>query len=200
MKEGGQGVKDVPWALHRRQLPRRRPHVDRAHRNEGRPHEHDERELVLTGAASPRHEHHDHEPPAKPKKTKRLTLGTGHDHLHHHGPGGHTHELPEDVAPLTRRGLVVIATSGGIVPSPSAVVVVVSAFSLGRSALGLSLIAAFSVGLAATLTAIGLGLVYGRNVIEKRWSLRSLQVLPVIGALSLIGLGLALAGRGFFEL
>ena len=67
------------------------------------------------------------------------------------GPGGHTHELPEDVAPLSRRGLVVLATSGGIVPSPSAVIVVIAAFSLGRSVLGLTLIAAFSIGLAATL-------------------------------------------------
>ena len=127
------------------------------------------------------HDHHDHD--------------DHHDH-HHHGPGGHTHELPADVAPLSRRGLVLLATSGGVVPSPTAVIVVVSAFSLGRPALGLTLIAAFSIGLAVTLTAVGLALVFGRRFIERRFSLRSFELLPTLGALTLIVLGLVLAVRG----
>ncbi|MDQ6697838.1 MAG: hypothetical protein M3Z46_10335, partial [Actinomycetota bacterium] len=117
-------------------------------------------------------------------------------HGHHHGPGGHTHELPEDVAPLSRRGLVVLATSGGIVPSPSAVIVVVAAFSLGRIALGLTLIAAFSVGLAATLTAVGLTLVFGRTAFERRFPNRSLRYLPLAGAIALIVAGGVLASQG----
>jgi len=123
-----------------------------------------------------------------------------HDALHHHGPGGHTHDLPEDVAPLSRRGLVVLATSGGIVPSPTAVVVVVSAFSLGRAALGLTLIAAFSIGLAATLTGVGLSLVFGRSLFERRWPNRSLRLLPVVGAGALIVLGLVLVTQGALDL
>jgi nickel/cobalt exporter len=122
-----------------------------------------------------------------------------HDHGpfgHSHGAGGHTHELPEDVAPLSRRGLVVLATSGGIVPSPSAVIVVVSAFSIGRIVLGLSLIVAFSVGLALTLTLIGLTLVFGRTLIERRWPNRSLRYLPLAGATALIVAGAILALRG----
>ncbi len=119
-----------------------------------------------------------------------------HHHDHHHGPGGHTHDLPEDVAPLSRRGLVLLATSGGIVPSPSAVVVVVSAFSLGRAALGLSLIAAFSVGLAATLTIVGLALVFGRDLAERRMPDRALRLLPLAGAVALMGFGGVLLVRG----
>ena len=102
----------------------------------------------------------------------------------------------KDVAPLSRRGLVVLATSGGIVPSPSAVIVVISAFSLGRAVLGLTLIAAFSIGLAATLTAVGLALVFGRSAIERRWPNRSLRYLPLAGAATLIVLGAVLVSQG----
>ena len=150
------------------------------------PHDHGHGHIDLT-------DHHDH----------------GHDHAHDHGHGhghsdavghGHSHELPEDVAPLSRRGLVVLATSGGIVPSPTAVIVVVSAFSLGRAALGLTLIAAFSVGLAATLTAVGLALVFGRQVVERRWSGRAFDRLPVLGAAALTALGIGLAVQGLLQL
>lgn len=147
----------------------------------------------LRAARSAAHDHtHDH--------GQEHGHGHDHDHGHHHGPGGHTHELPDDVAPLSRRGLIVLATSGGIVPSPSAVIVVVSAFSLGRAALGLTLIAAFSVGLAATLTGVGLSLVFGRSFIERRWPTRSLRALPLIGAGALIVLGLVLVTRASFAL
>ena len=116
---------------------------------------------------------------------------------HSHGAGHwHTHELPPDVPPFSRRGIVMLATSGGLVPSPSAVLVVVSAFSLGRVGLGLSLIGAFSLGLAGTLTLIGLSLVFGRGFVERHWG-RSLELLPVAGALAMVALGLALAARGY---
>ncbi|HLY82420.1 MAG TPA: hypothetical protein VKQ71_05510, partial [Acidimicrobiales bacterium] len=96
--------------------------------------------------------------------------GGGHDHAdgHHHGPGGHTHDLPEGVAPMSRRGLAVLATTGGLFPSPSALIVLLAAFQLHRIGLGLTLIGAFSVGLAATLTGVGLALVYGRRIVERR--------------------------------
>ena len=172
------------------------------------------------------HDHlhgHDHEPepvpvlagggcgrprPPQPTATTTTTTSTttgpsrpsrprGRQFGHSHGAGHwHTHELPPDVPPFSRRGIVMLATSGGLVPSPSAVLVVVSAFSLGRVGLGLSLIAAFSLGLAATLTAIGLSLVFGRGFVERHWG-RSLDVLPVVGAMAMVVLGLALAARGY---
>ena len=125
----------------------------------------------------------------------------GHDdHGHDHGPGGHTHELPEGVPPLSRRGLAVLATSGGVIPSPSAIVVLVAAFTLGRAGLGLGLIAAFSVGLASTLTAVGLALVYGRRVVERRGGARLLRVLPVWSAGALMVLGAVLIAQGVSKL
>jgi len=123
----------------------------------------------------------------------------GHDHghgSHNHGPGGHTHELPEGVAPLSRRGLVLLASSGGVVPSPSAVIVLVSALTLGRLGLGLSLIVAFSFGLAATLSAVGLALVYGRRVADARLSVRAIRLFPVLGATAILVLGTLLVING----
>lgn len=125
----------------------------------------------------------------------------GHDHSHdghghHHGPGGHSHELPEGVAPLSKRGLVLLATAGGVVPSPSAVIVLVSAFTLGRVGLGLALVAAFSIGLAATLTAVGLALVLGSRALGDRVSGRVVRVFPILGAVALLVLGTVLIVQG----
>jgi ABC-type nickel/cobalt efflux system permease component RcnA len=127
----------------------------------------------------------------------------GHDHHHdheghghHHGPGGHSHDLPEGTKPLSRRGLVLLATSGGLVPSPSAVLVVVAGFAAGRIALGLSIVLAFSVGLAATLSAVGAALVLGRRAFERRGGGRLVRILPVGGALALVAVGLFLFGTG----
>ena len=80
-------------------------------------------------------------------------------------------------------------------PSPSAVIVLVSAFALGRVALGLALIGAFSVGLAATLTAVGLALVLGRGVLERRGQ-QWLGRLPALGATALVVAGALLSLQG----
>ena len=74
--------------------------------------------------------------------------------------------------------------------------VLISAFTLGRLALGLALIAAFSIGLAATLTAVGLTMVFGRAALERRWSPSTLRALPVAGAAALLVLGTILIAQG----
>jgi nickel/cobalt exporter len=155
-------------------------HEGHAHGRHGHSHNHEGHD----------HEGHDHE-------------GHGHDHSHEghaHGRHGHSHALPADVAPLSRRGLVALGTSGGLFPSPSAVLVVVGAVGLGRAGLGLALLGAFSVGLAATLTVVGLGLVYGRGVVERRGYGDRLGFLPVLGAVALVVLGLVVLVRGILEL
>jgi nickel/cobalt exporter len=115
---------------------------------------------------------------------------------HVHGPGGHTHELPDGTAPLSRRGLAVLATAGGLFPSPSALIVLLAAFQLHRVGLGLTLIGAFSVGLAATLTGVGLALVYGRRVVERRGVVPALRLLPVASAAAIAVLGVVFALNG----
>jgi len=134
----------------------------------------------------------------------------GHDHPHehdHHGHdhGSHTHSHlpPEDV---TWRSILALGISGGILPCPSALIVLLSAIALGRIGFGLALVLAFSLGLAGVLTAIGLLFVYAGRMIsfapKQRWILR---VLPVASALviSLAGLGIvaqALAQIGWINL
>lgn len=119
---------------------------------------------------------------------------------HHHGPSTHTHELAEDVKPLSRAGLVALGTSGGLFPSPSAVVLLVGAFALGRTGLGLALIAAFSTGLAAVLVGVGLLLVAGRERIQSSNFAVHLPWLPVAGATAIVALGTVLLVQGVAQL
>jgi ABC-type nickel/cobalt efflux system permease component RcnA len=76
-------------------------------------------------------------------------LGTDdHGHGHHHGRGGHVHS--------GRWSLAGIGIAGGLVPSPSALVVLLAAIGLGRTAFGVLLVLAYGAGMAATLTGAGL--------------------------------------------
>src|SRR5213075_3272288 len=83
-----------------------------------------------------------------------------HDHSHshtvEHSHGGFTHT--HAVAP-TLRGTILLGFAGGLVPSPSAVVVLVGAAALGQAWFGLLLVVAYGVGLALTLTAAGFAVV-----------------------------------------
>ena len=74
---------------------------------------------------------------------------------------------PAPGAPITTRSLIALGVSGGIVPCPSALVVLVAAISQHRLGLGLVLILAFSIGLAATLTAVGLAVLHGGRLIQR---------------------------------
>lgn len=82
----------------------------------------------------------------------------GHDHGHDHGDG-HRHDHPHgtDSHHRSRRwGLAGIGIAGGLVPSPSALVVLLAAIGLGRTAFGVLLVVAYGAGMAATLTGAGL--------------------------------------------
>lgn len=123
----------------------------------------------------------------------------------HHLPHGHDHELPEGVAPLSRMGVAAIASSGGLLPSPAAFLVLATAIATGRPGYGLVLVAAFSVGLAVTLAGIGLAVLWGRGRLaragRRRAALQRLVGhLPMAaGAVVLLG-GLLLLGGGLLRL
>jgi nickel/cobalt exporter len=117
----------------------------------------------------------------------------GHDHAHSltHAPDGHDH----DEAPVSLRALVALGISGGIIPCPAALVVLLSALSMHRVGFGLVLIVAFSVGLAAVLVIIGVLMVYaGRLMTRFRedgpWIRRWLP-LTSSAVMTLLGLGIA---------
>jgi ABC-type nickel/cobalt efflux system permease component RcnA len=85
-----------------------------------------------------------------------------------------------------------LGVSGGIVPCPSALVVLLAAVALHRIGYGLLLIVAFSAGLAAVLTAVGLTCVYARRLLKRPVGGRLTRVLPVFSALVITVAGLVI--------
>jgi nickel/cobalt transporter (NicO) family protein len=119
----------------------------------------------------------------------------GHGH-HHHGNHGHHHHHHERDDALTSKGILGVGVAAGLLPCPSALVVLLSAIALHRVGLGLALIVAFSFGLAATITGIGLVAVYARRAFG-RLSLdgRLVRTLPAISAALILAVGLTITVR-----
>jgi ABC-type nickel/cobalt efflux system permease component RcnA len=95
---------------------------------------------------------------------------------------------------LSLRELCVLGITGGIVPCPAALVVLLSAFSLHRISFGLFLIAAFSVGLASVLVIVGLTMVYAKRLISSRVQTGSsaFRYLPLLSSLFMVALGVGI--------
>lgn len=123
----------------------------------------------------------------------------GHEDEHAHGGHGHTHAVP-DAPVLSRRGLMALAVAGGILPSPTALVVLLGSVAFHRVAYGLGLIAAFSVGLATALIVVGILALRARDLVSRRMSGTVGRLVPVFSASAIVVLGLALTVRGFVQL
>ncbi|MDX6438363.1 MAG: nickel/cobalt transporter (NicO) family protein [Gaiellaceae bacterium] len=110
----------------------------------------------------------------------------GHVHDHHHGHE-HSHHHHD------RRGLLGVGVAAGLLPCPSALVVLLSAIALHRIGFGLALIVAFSLGLAATITSIGLVAVLAKRAFS-RISLDGplIRLLPAASALVILAVGVAI--------
>jgi ABC-type nickel/cobalt efflux system permease component RcnA len=119
-----------------------------------------------------------------------------HDHSHHHDHGakhGHSHAPPSD---LSVRALAAAGISAGLLPCPSAMVLMLGAISLGRTAYGLVLVVAFSLGLAIVLSSIGLLFLYARRFMDRLpLGGRMANAIPVASAVVIVGLGLILTVR-----
>lgn len=124
------------------------------------------------------------------------------DHEHTHSHGGHTHShLPPGAngSKAGIRSLVALGVSGGLVPCPAALVLLLSAISLGRLGFGMVLVVVFSMGLAVVLTGIGLLMVYARRLFEMySFETRIPRFLPVVSAaaISFVGLAILLGALG----
>lgn len=90
-----------------------------------------------------------------------------------------------------------MGASAGLIPCPSALVVLLGAIAQHQVALGLLLIVAFSLGLACTLTGIGLLVVFTRERLTQRVNVsgRLATALPAISALIIIGAGIVLTAQ-----
>jgi ABC-type nickel/cobalt efflux system permease component RcnA len=107
-----------------------------------------------------------------------------HDHHHHID------------RPFSGSGVVAIAAAGGILPSPSALVVLLTSISLGRTAFGLALIAAFGFGLATSLVAVSAATLGVRGLAARALAPRVMRAVPILSALLMVALGAALTYRG----
>jgi nickel/cobalt exporter len=107
----------------------------------------------------------------------------------------HEHEIPPDPSPLTARGLTAIAFSGGLLPSPSALVVLLSAVALGRIGFGVLLVAAFGLGLAAALAILGVAVVRARRIAGDRLGPKVARLAPVASAAVVLVVGVLLTAR-----
>jgi len=117
-----------------------------------------------------------------------------HTHDHSHGPHGHSH-VPE--GEVTLGSLIALGASGGLVPCPSALVLLLSAIALGRVALGLILLVSFSAGLAVVLMAIGVIVLYAKHLLpdsEKTARHPAFRLIPVISAALIVCIGLLMTG------
>jgi nickel/cobalt transporter (NicO) family protein len=126
-----------------------------------------------------------------------------HDHPHPHHQDDHPGAATGAGRPLGWRGLVALGLAGGLVPSPSAVVVLLGGIALGQAWFGVALVLAYGLGMAATLTGVGLLLAHLRTRMDRRLRLPAGSVLGRVGRLLpaatasvivLVGLGLAASG------
>ncbi|CAI7975923.1 nickel/cobalt transporter (NicO) family protein [Frankia sp. Hr75.2] len=129
---------------HRHEHDRGHSHA-RPHRDDSHHHHH--------GSGVHSHGHHDHGP----------SHGHGHAHQHGHSHGGRWHVHPPVTDQPRLRGLLAAGLVGGMVPTPSAVVVLLGAVALGRAWFGVLLVLAYGVGMAATL--VGVGFLLDRTLI-----------------------------------
>jgi len=125
-----------------------------------------------------RHVHHHH--------------GHHHDHNHDHA---HSH-LPEE-GDVTLGSLIALGASGGLVPCPSAMVLLLSSIALGRVGLGLVLLVAFSTGLAIVLMGIGVLVLYAKQLLpdsRKTAAHPAFRYIPVVSAAIIVCIGLLMTG------
>lgn len=119
---------------------------------------------------------------------------TGHAHPHEHGPHGHSHVPEGDV---TLGSLIALGVSGGLVPCPAALVIMLAAIAFGHVGAGLILLVAFSLGLAGVLMAAGMMVLYAKSWLpDPAASSRHplFRLVPVLSAIVILCLGLLMTG------
>ena len=128
------------------------------------------------------HHHHDDE--------------DGHHH-HHHGHHHHHHHMPEK---LTLGGLISLGITGGMVPCPEALAVLLTALALNKLVLGLFILLAFSSGLAAVLVAIGIVMVSAARLLERRYPSKGMIArLSDFSYATMIIMGMVIAIRSYLN-
>ncbi len=163
----------------------------------------------LLGLPAFGHHHHDHDHGHDHAHNHYRQHDHDHAYAHSHGlphtHDGHSH-LPPGVEGehVTWRSLLALGISGGLLPCPSALLALLGAVAIGRAGFGVLVVIAFSVGLAATLTGVGLLFLFAGRLLERRavsgrWS-GLLQFAPAAAALAVTASGVLIVARAVMEL
>jgi len=143
------------------------------------------------------HEHHAHHDGSAHEGNHRHEHPHGHSHSHDDGhshlPGfGHSHPDPSQMTSLT--SIFLLGVSGGIVPCPEGLAVFLASLASGQIETGLLLVMVFSLGLAATLVAVGIlflkaSHLFGKSEHAGKWGERiawvSAALISIVGAVYL---------------
>jgi len=170
------------------------------HHEHGHTHEHGQTHEHANGG------HHDHGHTHGHDHVHGHGGGDHHTHTHTHGGRSHSHLPPgAEGTPVTWRSLATLGVSGGLIPCPSALVVLLGSIALGQVGFGLVLVLAFSVGLAGALTGVGLLFLHAGRLLERRVRPGTrigifLRYAPVVGACVLTLAGAAIVVRALNEM
>ena len=162
------------------------------------------------------HEHLDHhthdriQPLVEHSHAQALLVDRPHVHSHsephshsdthsHSEPHSHTHLPPEGA--MTWKNLLAMGISGGMVPCPAALVLLLSSIAMGNVGLGLVLVLAFSLGLAGVLTGLGLSLVYAKRLFQRLpTQIRPFRMLPIFSAIGIMLLGFGISTHAVMQM
>ncbi len=136
------------------------------------------------------------------KAMRNSSPGHSHDHCHPTAPGldscGHSHDgvhYHHYDSNFSVWQNIALGVSGGIVPCPKALVILLLAISLQKITLGISIVVAFSVGLSLVLVVLGIVMIKASHLIKGRLEGHSIQYLPIIGSVVIVAVGIFLSIR-----
>lgn len=169
------------------------------------------RGLAVGGRPLDAHEHardheehgHAHEPEhASAHEHAHASGEQDHEHPDEAAPGEHSHggirhsHLPPAGAALSWRGLFILGLAGGLIPSTSALLILLGSIAAGRPAFGIVLVVAFGLGMAAVMTGVGLTMIVARGRLDRMPRHSGLGRLaaaaPLLASIAVLGLGLVL--------
>ena len=148
-------------------------------------------------AASHEHDDHGHEHKHENEHAQDHDHARPHDHGLEHSHGGSTHShAPIPGSTITWRSLFALGLAGGLIPSTSALLILLGSIAAGRPAFGFVLVVAFGLGMAAVMAGIGLAIVAARDRLDRMPSGRGLdrvrEAVPLVAALLVFGFGIYL--------
>jgi nickel/cobalt transporter (NicO) family protein len=155
------------------------------------------------GSSPSHHKHHSHDHAHDHSHHRH-----DHDQIHHHEHSPHHdhHHHGKDRG-VSISSLLALGISGGLLPCPAALVLLLGAIAIHKTTLGLILVICFSLGLSAVLTGLGLLLVYAKNWFKRvpssprfvKISPRFVKALPALSAIGITLIGTGISTQAFIK-